>query len=263
MAADPRTLTLDPAVVATARTPRTRAVIACHLHGVCADVPAIRRLVPGVAVIEDVAQALGNRLDGLPAGTMGDTAVLSLGPGKPLDAGEGGVLLSAEYASYERAVAIACHPLRQLLTGLPEPDPAALSIRPHPMTAVLALHQLAGWSPAEARSRYAETARHLSGQPGLRLLADTGRHGMSQAQVPVLLDAADTGPPAGLRWSPSGAWALPGPAATDRQRGRRLLARVRLAVLTGPERATGDFANYGQDAPGGTRKPKCPLSDYL
>jgi dTDP-4-amino-4,6-dideoxygalactose transaminase len=263
VAADPRTLTLDPAAVATARTPRTRAVIACHLHGVCADVPAIRRLLPGVTVIEDVAQALGNRLDGLLAGTMGDTAVLSLGPGKPLDASEGGVLLSAGYDSYERAVAVACHPLRQLLTGLPEPDPAALGIRPHPMTAVLALHQLAGWSPAEARSRYAETARYLSGQPSLRLLTDAGRHGMSQAQVPVLLDAADTGPPEGMRWSRSGARVLPGPAATDRRRAGRLLARVRLAVLTRPERATGDFANHAEDVSGGTGKPICPLSDYL
>ena len=163
VAADPRTLTLDPAAVAAARTPRTRAVIACHLHGVCADVPAIRRLLPDLTVIEDVAQALGNRMDGLLAGTLGDMAVLSLGPGKPLDAGEGGVLLSDGYARHDRAVAIACHPLRQLLTGLSDPDPAALAIRPHPLTAVLALHQLTGWSPAAARARYAETASRLSG----------------------------------------------------------------------------------------------------
>lgn len=78
VAADPRTLTLDPAAVAAARTPRTRAVIACHLHGVCADVPAIRRMLPDVTVIEDVAQALGNRMDGHLAGTLGDMAILSL-----------------------------------------------------------------------------------------------------------------------------------------------------------------------------------------
>jgi hypothetical protein len=214
-------------------------------------------------VIEDVAQALGNRLGGVLAGTMGDMAVLSLGPGKPLDVGEGGVLLSAGYDSYERAVAIACHPLRQLLAGLPEPGPAALGIRPHPMTAVLALHQLAGWSPAQTRSRYSETARYLSGRPGLRLLADAGRHGMSQPQVPVLLDTAGTGPPEGMRWSRSGAWVLPGPAASDRQRARRLLARVRLAVLTGPERVTGELANHAEDVPGGTKNPICTLWDYL
>jgi hypothetical protein len=216
-----------------------------------------------VTVIEDVAQALGSRLDGLLAGTMGDMAVLSLGPGKPLDAGEGGVLLSDGYASHDRAVAIACHPLRQLLTGLPDPDPAALAIRPHPVTAVLALHQLTGWSPAAARSRYAETARRLSGQPALRLLADAGRHGLSQPQVPVLLHSADASPPPGMRWSRSGAQVLPGLAAADRQHARRLLARVRMAVLTGPEPAAGDSASHAEDVSGGTGKPVCPLSDYL
>jgi dTDP-4-amino-4,6-dideoxygalactose transaminase len=263
VAADPRTLTLDPAAAAAARTARTRAVIACHLHGVCADVPAIRRLLPGVTVIEDVAQALGNRMDGRLAGTMGDMAVLSLGPGKPLDAGEGGVLLSDGYARHDRAVAVACHPLRQLLTGLPDPDPAALAIRPHPVTAVLALHQLTGWSPAAARARYAETARRLSGQPALRLLADARRHGMSQPQVPVLLDSDDASPPPGVRWSRSGAQVLPGLAAADRQHARRLLARVRIAALTGPEPAAGDSANHAEDVASGTGKPVCPLSDYL
>ena len=263
MAADPRTLTLDPAAVAAARTPRTRAVIACHLHGVCADVPAIRRLLPDLTVIEDVAQALGNRMDGLLAGTLGDMAVLSLGPGKPLDAGEGGVLLSDGYARHDRAVAIACHPLRQLLTGLSDPDPAALAIRPHPLTAVLALHQLTGWSPAAARARYAETASRLSGEPALRLLADAGRHGMSQPQVPVLLRSADASPPPGVRWSQSGAQVLPGLAAADRQHARRLLARVRMAALTGPELAAGGSANHAEDVPGVTGKPVCPLTDYL
>jgi dTDP-4-amino-4,6-dideoxygalactose transaminase len=263
VAADPRTLTLDPAAAVTARTPRTRALIACHLHGVCADVPAIRRLLPGVTVIEDVAQALGSRLDGLLAGTMGDMAVLSLGPGKPLDAGEGGVLLSDGHASHDRAVAIACHPLRQLLTGLPDPDPAALAIRPHPVTAVLALHQLTRWSPATARSRYAETARRLAGQPALRLLAGAGRHSMSQPQVPVLLHSADTSPPPGVRWSRSGAQVMPGLAAADRQHAHRLLGRVRLAALAGPKPAAGDFANHAEDVSDGTGKPACPLRGYL
>jgi DegT/DnrJ/EryC1/StrS aminotransferase family len=261
--ADPRTLTLDPAAAAAAGTPKTRAVIACHLHGVCADVPAIRRLLPGVTVIEDVAQALGSRLDGQLAGTLGDMAVLSLGPGKPLDAGEGGVLLSDGYARHDRAVAIACHPLRQLLAGLPEPDPAALAIRPHPVTAILALHQLTGWSPAAARSCYAETASRLSGEPALRLLADAGRHGMSQPQVPVLLHAADASPPPGVRWSRSGAQVLPGLTAADRQHARRLLARVRMAALTGPEPAAGGSADYAEDVPSVTGKPVCPLTDYL
>jgi len=234
VAADPLTLTLDPAAAAAARTRETRAVLACHLHGVCADVPALRRLLPGVPVIEDAAQAFGSRLDGRLAGTMGDAAVLSLGPGKQIDAGEGGVLLCRGRARYQRAVAIACHPLRLLLAGQPPPAPAALSVRPHPVAAVLALHRLAGWSAAAERSGHEETARRLAGHTSLRLLGDTRRHQSSQPHVPVLLpDGHPALPPPGLSWLPSAAGVLPGLAAPERRRAARLLARVRLAASTG------------------------------
>ena len=235
VAADPHTLTLEPTAAMTAQTTRTRAVIACHLHGVCADVPAIQRLLPDVRVIEDVAQGFGSRLGGLLAGTMGDTAVLSLGPGKQLDAGEGGVLLCGGAELYERAVAVACHPLRQLVTGLPDPDPVALAIRPHPVAAVLALHQLSGWSETAARIRHTQAARQLAGNPGVRLLAGGARRSLSQPQVPVLLRSPDTSPPPGVRWSRSGARVLPGLAAVDRQCADQLLAQVRLATLARPE----------------------------
>jgi dTDP-4-amino-4,6-dideoxygalactose transaminase len=230
VAADPRTLTLAAAAAAAARTGRTRAVVACHLHGICADVPAIRRLLPGLAVIEDAAQAFGCRLDGRLAGTMGDVAVLSLGPGKQIDAGEGGVLLCDDLADHDRAVMIACHPLRQLLAGLPGPDPAALAIRPHPVAAVLALHRLASWSAAAAQSRHAQTARQLAGHAAVRVLGDARRHVSSRPQVPVLVCAPGVDPPPGVHWTPSGAQILPGLAAADFRQAKELLARVRLAA---------------------------------
>ena len=230
VAADPRTLTLAATAAATARTRRTRAVIACHLHGICADVPAIARLLPGVAVIEDAAQAFGCRLDGRLAGTMGDAAVLSLGPGKQIDAGEGGVLLCDGLAAHDRAVMVACHPLRKLLAGLPGPDPGTLAIRPHPVAAVMAVHQLASWSESDARSRHTVTARRLTGHPAARVLGDARRHVSCRPQVPVLLNAAGAGPPPGVGWTTSGAQILPGLAVADVRAAKRLLSRVRLAV---------------------------------
>jgi hypothetical protein len=230
VAADPQTLTLAPTAAAAARTRRTRAVVACHLHGICADVPAIRRLLPGVAVIEDAAQAFGCRLNGQLAGTMGDAAVLSLGPVKQIDAGEGGVLLCDGLAAHDRAVMVACHPLRQLLAGLPGPDPAALAIRPHPVAAVLAAHQLASWTESDGLSRHAETTRRLAGYPAVRVLGDARRHISCLPQVPVLLRAPRVDPPPGVGWVPSSAQVLPGLTAADLRRAKRLLARVRLAV---------------------------------
>jgi DegT/DnrJ/EryC1/StrS aminotransferase family len=227
--ADQRTLTLGAAAAAAARTSKTRAVVACHLHGVCADVPAIRRLMPGLAVIEDAAQAFGCRLDGRLAGTMGDAAVLSLGPGKQIDAGEGGVLLCGDRAGYDRAVMIACHPLRQLLAGLPDPDPAALGIRPHPAAAVLALHRLAGWSPASAQSCRGQTVKLLAGHAGVRVLGVGSRHVSVRPAVPVLLRTPGVNPPPGVCWTPSGAQVLPGLSSADSRLATDLLARVRLA----------------------------------
>jgi dTDP-4-amino-4,6-dideoxygalactose transaminase len=235
VAVDPQTLTLDPGAAAAARTRQTRAVVACHLHGICADVPAIRLLLPGVGILEDAAQAFGCRLDGRLAGTLGDAAVLSLGPGKQIDAGEGGVLLCDRVARHEQAIAAACHPLRQLLTGMPDPDPVAFAIRPHPMAAVLALHRLAGWSPTAAQSAHAETARRLAGDGSVRLLGDSRRHESSLAHVPVLLSARRAEePPPGVRWSRSGAQVLPGLTGNDHELTTRLLARVRLATCTSP-----------------------------
>ena len=228
VAVDPGTLTMDPAAAAKARTGRSRAAIACHLHGICADIPALRDALPGVGIVEDAAQAFDCALDGGLAGTLGDLAVLSLGPGKPLDAGEGGVLLCADDAVYTTAVGLACHPLRQLLMGVRAAPPDALAMRPHPRTAVLALHALAGWS-AEPLARTQAIARAaLAAVPCLRVLGDPDKHRNTSGLVPVLLDQPDQQPPPGMAWVPSGAQVLPGGPPGDCATAAALLARTRL-----------------------------------
>lgn len=56
---DPATAALDPVAAAAARTERTRAVVPVHLYGRPADVCALATALPGVAVVEDAAQAHG------------------------------------------------------------------------------------------------------------------------------------------------------------------------------------------------------------
>lgn len=74
-------------------TPKTKAVIAVHLFGLCANVPAIRKMVPrGVMVFEDCACAAGASLGGVPAGGLGDAGVFSFHPRKSITTGEGGML---------------------------------------------------------------------------------------------------------------------------------------------------------------------------
>lgn len=144
---DPNTLTIDPTQVHRYLTRRTAAIIATHLLGVPADIPALRAATNDrIPIIEDAAQALGSRLDERLAGTLGDATAFSLGPGKALDAGEGGIAVFTNHDDYTTAVAATQHPTRQLLTGL-VPAPAPHSARMPPLTAVLAAHQLAQLTP--------------------------------------------------------------------------------------------------------------------
>ena len=99
---DPRTLTMDPAALEAAITPRTRAVIPVHLYGRPADMDPIVAIARrhGLVVIEDAAQAHGAEYKGRRAGSLGEMACFSFYPGKNLGAyGEGGLVVtdSPEY----------------------------------------------------------------------------------------------------------------------------------------------------------------------
>jgi DegT/DnrJ/EryC1/StrS aminotransferase family len=229
VAVHPQTITIDPRAAARARTCRTRAAVACHLHGICANIPALRHQLPGIGICEDASQAFGATLDGHRAATLGDIAVLSLGPGKHIDAGEGGILLASTADLYRRAVAVACHPLRNLLTGITTTSPQVLAMRPHPMAAVLALYELAHWSPDSAQAIQVATLARLTVGPQVTLLGHGARYTSTQPYVPVLLPTGTDAPPVGISWVRSGAQVLPGPASTGRA-ARNLLERVRLAV---------------------------------
>jgi dTDP-4-amino-4,6-dideoxygalactose transaminase len=94
---DPVTWTIDPAGIAAAITPRTRAILPVHLHGRVAAMHPIVSLADahGLAVIEDAAQAHGAEREGRRAGSIGDAGCFSFYPGKNLAAcGEGGAVVT-------------------------------------------------------------------------------------------------------------------------------------------------------------------------
>jgi dTDP-4-amino-4,6-dideoxygalactose transaminase len=99
-------LNLDPACVARAITPRTRALIPVHLTGKPAAMPELLALARqhGLEVIEDAAQAVGAKLGGQPVGTFGRVGCFSLHPLKNLNAcGDGGMLVTNDDAVAQRA----------------------------------------------------------------------------------------------------------------------------------------------------------------
>jgi dTDP-4-amino-4,6-dideoxygalactose transaminase len=106
---DPATWCLNPASIAGAVGPQTRAIIVSHLHGGMADMPRIIDLSRehGVAVVEDACQAPGATIDDRLAGTWGDVGVLSFGGSKVLTAGRGGALLT-KHAEIHQRVKVHC-----------------------------------------------------------------------------------------------------------------------------------------------------------
>lgn len=87
---------IDTRAVASALTPRTKAVVGVHLYGQAAPMEVLRETAgPQVVLVEDAAQAQGARRFGVRAGGLGDIAATSFYPGKNLGAyGDGGAVFT-------------------------------------------------------------------------------------------------------------------------------------------------------------------------
>ena len=106
------TFNIDPAQIEAAITPATKAILVVHLFGQCAQMDAIQAIARrhGVAVIEDVAQAIGAEFQGQPAGSMGDIGCFSFYPTKNLGGfGDGGMLTTHHQSLADKLRQLAAH----------------------------------------------------------------------------------------------------------------------------------------------------------
>ena len=99
---------IDPAAVAAAVTPATRAVVAVHIYGRPVDVDALRAVLFGhdIDLIEDAAEAHGATWEGRPVGSLGRGASFSFYANKIVTTGEGGMVTTndAPLASVARTL---------------------------------------------------------------------------------------------------------------------------------------------------------------
>ncbi|AKU23464.1 DegT/DnrJ/EryC1/StrS aminotransferase family protein [Massilia sp. NR 4-1] len=98
------TYNIDPARIEAAITPRTKAIVAVHLYGQPADMPAIAAIARkhNLKVVEDAAQAHGALCHGKRSGQLGDAAAFSFYPGKNLGAlGDAGGVVTDDAALAE------------------------------------------------------------------------------------------------------------------------------------------------------------------
>ena len=102
---DLRTYNIDPARLAGALTPRTRAICLTHLYGKACRMDAIMPFAQkhGLAIVEDCAQSHGASLQGQATGSFGNAGCFSFYPTKNLGAlGDAGAVVTNDPALAER-----------------------------------------------------------------------------------------------------------------------------------------------------------------
>jgi dTDP-4-amino-4,6-dideoxygalactose transaminase len=93
-------MTLDPARVEAAITPRTQAILAVHIYGIPCDVKALADIAARhrLMLVYDAAHAFTTRIAGIPVHRFGDATVYSLHASKLFHTGEGGALVCRSHA---------------------------------------------------------------------------------------------------------------------------------------------------------------------
>jgi len=89
------TFGLCPSSVEPLITPKTKAIIATHLYGFAYDVVGLRALADAynLILIEDAAESLGTKVDGVNVGQFGQFGAFSFNGNKTLTTGSGGMLV--------------------------------------------------------------------------------------------------------------------------------------------------------------------------
>lgn len=167
---EPGTFNLDPAAVAAAVTPRTRAIVAVDLYGQMAPMERLAQIADrhALTLIEDGAQAIGARrkIDGAwrMCGELATVGTLSFFPSKNLGGwGDGGMMLTQDDALAARLARLRLHGGAKQYhheevgfnSRLDTVQAAVLLVK---------LRHLAGWSAARRRAaaRYDDLLRPVA-----------------------------------------------------------------------------------------------------
>jgi dTDP-4-amino-4,6-dideoxygalactose transaminase len=96
---------IDPNLVEAAITPKTVAILPVHYGGNSCDMPKLSSIAKNsdLKVVEDAAQAIGAKKDGVQVGSQGDLSCISFHGTKNVVSGEGGALIIQDENLVERA----------------------------------------------------------------------------------------------------------------------------------------------------------------
>ena len=109
---DTRTFNIDPDLIESAITRRTRVILPVHLYGQPCDMDRIVAIADkhGLHIVEDCAQAIGATYLGRKMGSFGAAGCLSFFPSKNLGCfGDGGMVVTNDQQLYERIEVLRRH----------------------------------------------------------------------------------------------------------------------------------------------------------
>lgn len=169
------TMNIDVDRIEAAITPRTKAIIVVHLHGLPVQMDKVLAVAKkhGLKVIEDSCQAHGAKYKGKKVGTLGDCAAFSCNQNKCLCSGEGGMFVTDDEQMLEEARKI--WSFGETRTPLEERDYHAYALgwmyRNNDLTAAFGRAQLAHLDEylAAQKANAAKLHQTLQGVPHLEL----------------------------------------------------------------------------------------------
>lgn len=188
-----RTLNLDPEDVRAKITPRTKAIMAVHMLGNPARLDELRAIADAHALllIEDCAQAFGASYKGRRVGSIGHAGTFSFNIFKTITAGEGGMVITDDEASYRRFFGLHDQGHSPLRTGaeVGQRPFVGLDFRMTELSGAVLLAQLRKLEPMLARLR-ANKARFKSAIgdiPGLEFREITDAEGECATVLTIIL----------------------------------------------------------------------------
>lgn len=182
------------AAIASWRGPeRLRALMPVHEFGHPVDMDGVLAIARrhGLSVVEDAACALGARVSGRSAGTLGDIGCFSLHPRKTLTCGEGGIIVTDDAQIARRLRRLRNHGMERGADG-PLFHETGLNYRLTDFQAALGRAQLPhlhGWVAARCAlaSSYCEQLRPLADSGRMALPGEAAGHSWQTFMV-VLAD---------------------------------------------------------------------------
>ena len=102
---------LDPSILESEITKKTKAVIPIHYAGLPCKIKDIVDIVSNrkICLIEDAAESLGANIGGKMVGAFGDMSILSFAGNKVMTTGEGGAVITDNKEFYDKLILIRSH----------------------------------------------------------------------------------------------------------------------------------------------------------